>query len=298
VSPTGDAGCFADFPTLGIDQSALYVGANMFCGPNPNQLQFFNSSAFVVRKSDVLTGAGGDLRLRPGAVRAFRRLISTVTFQGIVSPFGVDNFDPDATRGYFIGQDNFFFGVLVLREVLNPGSGAPSLAPEKRITVPATSFPINVPTPGGGAPLNSLDGRIMGAHIRNGRLFATHHIGVDEGGVAVDPAGRNGVRWYEIDGLDTAGPAPVQVGTVYDPSIADPLSYWMGTLMTSGQGHMALAFSAANPFTRAGAATLGRLASDPPGTTRGTPVFYHPGQADYRGPLSAATAPRAGATTR
>ena len=32
VGAGGDAGFFADYPTLGIDNNALYIGANMFSG--------------------------------------------------------------------------------------------------------------------------------------------------------------------------------------------------------------------------------------------------------------------------
>src|SRR5207249_5927192 len=30
VSPTGDSGNFADYPTLGVDANALYIGVNIF----------------------------------------------------------------------------------------------------------------------------------------------------------------------------------------------------------------------------------------------------------------------------
>src|SRR5438445_188176 len=64
VSPPGDTGDFADFPTLGVDANALYVGVNVFAPSG----SFVNSTGFVVRKSSVL-GAG------PIVVTAFRSLL-------------------------------------------------------------------------------------------------------------------------------------------------------------------------------------------------------------------------------
>jgi uncharacterized repeat protein (TIGR01451 family) len=79
----------------------------------------------------------------------------------------------------------------------------------------------------------------------------------------------------------SGAPTLIQVGTVFDASAVDPLSYWMGTVMVSGQGHAALGFTAASPTVQPAAATVGRLASDALGTTQGPPVVYHAGEADY-----------------
>jgi hypothetical protein len=65
VTPAGDTGFLADYPTLGIDANALYIGANMFDSSG----NFQNSTAFVVRKTSVL-GAG------PIVVTAFRNFIT------------------------------------------------------------------------------------------------------------------------------------------------------------------------------------------------------------------------------
>src|SRR5436305_414219 len=48
--PAGDDNLFADYPTLGIDVNALYMGANMFdVGGN-----FVSSSGWVIQKSSLL----------------------------------------------------------------------------------------------------------------------------------------------------------------------------------------------------------------------------------------------------
>src|SRR5262245_57649720 len=277
ASPAGDAGCLSSYPTLGIDVSALYIGANIYCGAS---LSFSNTSAWVVRKSALLNSATpANLTLSPGAVTAFRHLLGgSSAGPGLFAPQGVDNFDPGATKGRFIGVDNASFGRLVLREVNNPG-GAPTLSANTFLTVPATTFPIDVAAPGGGHPLDGLDDRLLAAHLRAGRIWTAHQIQVNGSGVASSTGNRNGVRWYEID--VSATPTLIQAGTVFDASAASPVSYWMGTVMVSGQGHAALGFTAASPTVRPGAATVGRLVGDAPGTTQGPPVVFHAGEADY-----------------
>jgi len=126
VSPAGDTGCLADYPSLGIDANALYIGVNQFCG---SPLTFSNTTAFVIRKSSVLGGG-------PIIVTAFRNLIGAGG--GPLTPQGVDNFDPAATQGYIIGTDASFFGLLVMRRVSNPG-GTPTLSGNISITVPGAT---------------------------------------------------------------------------------------------------------------------------------------------------------------
>jgi hypothetical protein len=278
ASPAGDTGCLSSYPTLGIDVNALYIGANIYCGQG---LSFSNTSAWVVRKSVLLNPATpANLTLTPGAVTAFRNLLGgSSTGPGLFAPQGVDNFDPGATKGRFIGVDNASFGTLVLREVNNPGGGAPTLSANTFLTVPATTFPIDVATPGGGQPLDGLDDRLLAAHLRAGRIWTAQQIQVNGSGVASGTGNRNGLRWYAID--VSAAPTLIQAGTVFDASAAGPVSYWMGTVMVSGQGHAALGFTAASPTVRPGAATVGRLVGDAPGTTQGPPVVYHAGEADY-----------------
>ncbi len=280
ASPAGQTGCLADYPTLGVDANALYIGANVFCGPNIDNLVFDNNSLWVVRKSALLNPATpANLVSTSGAVSAFRGLLNPSTFQGVFVPQGADNYDPSAAKGYVVGVDGASFGLLVIREVNSPGSGSPTLGPNQFLTVPSTTFPQDVQTPGGGLPLDGLDDRVMAAHVRNGRLWTSHQIEVNSSGVASAVGNRNGVRWYEIN--VSAAPVLVQSGTVFDSAGVNPLSFWMGTVMVSGQGHAALGFTAANAITRPAAATVGRLAGDAAGTTQGAPVVYKVGEADY-----------------
>lgn len=263
VSPPGDNNCLSDYPTLGIDANALYIGVNQFCG---SPLTYNGTAAFVVRKSSVLSSG-------PIVVTAFRNLTGTPSGPGLYTPQGVDNYDPTATEGYFVGVDNASFGTLVVRRVIDPG-GTPSLSANSFLTVPATAFPLTVRHQGNlngtNGQLDGLDDRLFAAHLRNGRLWTAQNIGVDNTGVANGGTRtRNAARWYEISNLNNPAPTLVQAGTLYTSTITntfDERNYWIPSVMVSGQGHMALGSSIAGTAEFANAATAGRLASDPLGT--------------------------------
>jgi len=279
AAPTGDSSCLADYPTLGIDANAVYIGANVFCGPNIDNLDFSNTTAWVVRKSALLNAATpANLVTTAGAVAAFRGLLNPSSFAGMYTPQGVDNNSPSAAAGYFVGVDGQFFGRLVLRAVSNAGSGSPTLGPNIFINVAPTESPIPVVTPGGGAPLDGIDDRLMNAVLRDGRIWASHQIQVDATGAASQTGGRNGTRWYA---LDVATNTAAQTGTIFDGAVSNPKSYWMASVNVTGQGHVAFGATVAGAATAPGAATTGRLASDPVNTTQGVPAVYKPAEGNY-----------------
>jgi len=251
VSPSGDNNLFADYPTLGIDNHALYIGANMFSSSS-----FSGTTGFVVNKSNLLAGQL--------TVTAFRRL-ATATQSGPYTPQGVDNDDPAAAEGYFIGTDTRSNGRLVLRRVSNPG-GTPSISANIDVTVPTTVNPMGgVVAEGVSTPLDDLDDRLFAARMHNGSLWTAHNIEVDSSGTANTGGGRDGSRWYEITNL-TATPTLRQSGTLFDPASSNPSSYWIPSCSMSGQGHMALGCSVAGPNEFAEIAAAGRFVGDPLGT--------------------------------
>ncbi len=274
VSPAGDTGNFFDYPTLGVDANALYIGGNVFSSAGP----FSNTTAFVVRKSSILSGG-------PIVVTAFRNLLDG-SFVGPYTPQGVDNFDSAATQGYFIGVDGASFGKLQIRRITNPG-GTPSISANLSLIVPSTAFPSTVPhqgnTGGNNGTLDALDDRLFMAVARNGSLWTAHNISVTSAGVGSGSGTRNGSRWYQIQNL-TSTPTLTQSGTIFDNAANNPLFYWIPSIMVSGQGHVAMGFSAAGNNSFASAATVGRLAGDTLGSMQGVPVIYEAGAAAYNPP--------------
>ena len=95
--------CTTDVPSLGIDPSALYIGANQFCSGGTT---YRGSSAWVVRKASVVDGA-------TAVVTAFHDLTGGVSGAGPFAPQGVTNDDPSIHYGYYLAVDNAALGRLV-----------------------------------------------------------------------------------------------------------------------------------------------------------------------------------------
>ncbi len=273
--------CLADYPTLGVDANALYIGTNNFCG-SPSQT-YNSSDGYVIRKSSIM-GAG------PIVVTAFRGLVASSAGAGPYTPQGVDNYDPAATEGYFIGVDNATFSTLMIRRVSTP-AGTPTISSNFSVAVPTTGFPINVPhlgnTGGTAGNLSALDDRLFAAHVRNGHIWTAHNIGVNNTGVASGTITRDGSRWYEINmPVGVGSPSLVQSGTVFTPNASNVTTdrhYWIPSVMVSGQGHAALGFSTAGTNERANAATVGRFSSDAAGTMQ-TPALITASSTAYNPP--------------
>ncbi len=269
VAPAGNPGEFLDYPSLGVDNNALYIGGMMFGG------SFTGTSGWVVRKSSVL-GAG------PIVVTAFRGL-SGAGGTGVFAPQGVDNFDSAATEGYFIGVDTATFGTLVMRRVSTPG-GTPTISGNILLAVPATSFPQLTPHMGSATPLDALDDRLFAASMHKNTLtgvstlWTAHNIEVDATGVASGTGNRNGSRWYEIQNM-TGVPSLRQSGTLFHNAGANIDNYWIPSVAMSGQGHMAIAASVAGTARSPGIAAAGRLSADALGSTQAPTVAANAGGA-------------------
>jgi hypothetical protein len=253
------SGLFADYPQLGVDRDAIYIGTNDFSVSGA----FANTSAFVVRKSSV-TGGG------PIVVTAFHNLIGQ-SGAGPFAPQPAQDMDPNVSQGYFIGVDNAVFSKLDLRRVSNPG-GTPTISGNLAISVPTTYFPLNVPAQGTSTRLDALDDRLFEAMIArrpNGTvsLWAAHNIRVDASGVGGSGGNRTADRWYEIGSLDTT-PGLVESGTVFDPAASNPRFFWIPSIAANGQGHASVNSSTAGVGRFPEVASMGRLATDPLGTTR------------------------------
>jgi hypothetical protein len=252
---TAPAGTFLDYPTLGIDNNAVYIGTNNF---NTAGTAFLGTNGYVVNKAGLIAGST--------TVYLFANLCTGST-AGPYTPQGVDNFDASATEGYFIGVDNLTFGTLMVRRVSTPG-GVPTISSNISVSVNTTSSPISVPQTGSSAVLDALDDRLFAASIRNGKLWTAHNIQVNSSGVASASGGRDGSRWYELTNM-TGTPSIVESGTIFDAAASNPLSFWIPTVMVSGQGHAAFIFSSSGAAARINVSTSGRLVSDALGTTQG-----------------------------
>jgi hypothetical protein len=256
-----DRGAFCDYPMLGVDKHALYIGGLIFNSSG----NFTGSSVYVVNKASLLSG--GNLQFT-----AFRQV--GLLNSGIFAPQGVYNDDPEATRGYFVGVDNEVFSRLRYIVVNNPGSASPTIT-QAAINVPTTYYPYLQPALGSNIPLDALgDERLLGAQMMRNKITGqstiqtAHNIAVNTNGIAVNDdnitTARNAVRWYQLNdnnGTLTLG----QSGTLFDNAGTNPRGYWMGSMATSGQGHAVVSSSVAAPNLHANVIVAGRFASQSAG---------------------------------
>jgi hypothetical protein len=277
VNGASETGCFADYPMLGVDVNAIYLGANMFpisggCGSGGT-----NTAVFVLPKAQ-LPGAGGDAS---SVTTALTDLLQTAP---IWSPMPADNYDPAATQGFVIGHHAGSDTNLRLGRISNPG-GAPGAPSITWFDIPINNkndgYGNGVPYPGVPAPngtnlwgLDPVGFRPLGgAIVRNDRLWISMTSSVDgpAGNLVLFPGtgDRHSVVFFEID-VNTN--SKVQEGNIYDSitgsSIegADPFHLFMGSVAVNGQGHAAAVFTGNNTGSVAPSGYwAGRLASDPLG---------------------------------
>ena len=266
TQPNSDTGGFADYPTLGVDAQALYIGVNVF---NAAGTALLDTTGFVVRKSDLIAGSL--------TVTAFRQIgAAGGTGGGPWTPQGVDNDDPNATEGYFIGVDNAYWSLLDILRVTDPG-GTPGISAPLAVTVPTTDYPQTVPALGSRKNLDGLDDRLFAASIHKNKvtgiesLWTAHNIEVNSSGVASSSGGRDAARWYELRDL-TGTPTLYQAGTLFDSASKSPTNYWMPSVAMSGQGHVALGCSVAGSNEHAEIAVAGRFSGDGAGAMQAPTV--------------------------
>jgi hypothetical protein len=251
----------------------LYVGVNQFCAGGRHN----GTSAFVIRKTSamdagplVVTAFHNSRRRPPAPVR---------------SPHGVDNDDPAAAFGALHRRRQR--GVRAARHAAchepcrradalrqHPDSGRRDSGADPRPSLGNLGGTDGQPDGG--------DDRIASAKIKNGGLWAVQTIGVTETGQASASANRHGVRWYEIQALDTA-PSIAQSGTLHStdaPGTPDARNYWVPSIAATGRGRAVIGFSAAGTQEYVNAGAVDRVAGDPAGTLQ-PPVLYTTSVSSY-----------------
>jgi len=274
--PAGDAGEFADYPTLATDANSILIGTNNFAAG------YNSSSLFVIKKSDLVAG------VPTPSVAAFRDVGTASPAAGMFTPSVAENDDPTATTSVVVGVDNSSFGLLDFRRVTYPG-GVPTLSAQIQLTVPATAFSDDdVPTFGSTTPMDALDDRLYEAMIATDpasgqpRLWTAHNMEMDASGAATNSGSRIGSRWYEIGNPLSGTPTVIQSGTLFDSAATTPDFFWVPSIAANGQGHALIGTSYAGASTNrfAGVALAQRFAGDPAGTL-GPVNFAVPGASTY-----------------
>jgi hypothetical protein len=191
---------FADFPTLGVDASAVYLAGDMYHGAS-NSL---GTSLTMIPK--------GDLLAIPPVItnRVFFGVTNYAARGAVLQP--VTCLDGSSVGNILaagsLGDDFLFHSNLVATTVLHPGVTNATLAPATNIAVDAYTAPLDPTQPDGTDTLADNDARFSArVYAVGGVIYAVHNTEVN---------GRAAIRWYRINAADYA---LLESGTIADTNL-------------------------------------------------------------------------------
>ncbi|HWX19656.1 MAG TPA: hypothetical protein VN578_07090 [Candidatus Binatia bacterium] len=261
VAWTADSlnGYLADFPTLGIDATGVYLSGDMFDGDNP-----VGSLLNWIPKQDLLASPPSVARLTSSG------LLDYATYGMVLQPavtLGLAS-TPEAVLAVGnLGTDLQSHSNLVaftLRNAVLPGDLA--LSAPGSIFVPPYTVPIDPPQPGGADNLDDGDARFSAVVYRIGDvLYATHSVEVDN---------RAAIQWFQVNATNQT---LIQSGT-----ITDPVSHlFYPAIAANAAGTVVIVFNSCgtnsfiSSYAMVGEPSNGSL-------TFGNPVLLKAGLAGYR----------------
>ena len=230
VKFTGFAGGTADYPTLGMDGSGVYIGTNNFNAAG----NFRGTSLFSIPKADLFAATP--------TLANFTRFDNLATFdgtnltdtnrRGFVMQGAVDNSNV-AGNGNILSVDFFSFAFDKFK-VNNPGVAGATLSPSpSQIVGTPTYNNLNKGhQPDGTIALDTGDDRLSSNVYKLGnKLYAVH----TEGGVGAF-TGHTVQRWFVIDATS---------GAVLDQGvIGDALhDYFYGSIAVNALGQVVIGYN-------------------------------------------------------
>jgi hypothetical protein len=252
--------CGVDYPGFGVDADAIYVATNLFTTPVGPTATFAGVKYRVYQKAAMLSGG----------TAVFTDLLSTTAASvQATHPYGT----PSAA--YFVSA--FSPTTLQLDAITDP-LGAVTMT-TTFVTVPTFGFPVGgAPQLGSAVTLDVLDGRIMNADWRNGRLYTAHGVTVGT---------RTLARWYEIatNGFPAGTPSLVQTG---DIDLGAGIHTWYPAISVNAADDVAVVFARSASTERPSVQVVSRSVTDPAGTMS-SPITISPapqtGQVPYVDPI-------------
>jgi hypothetical protein len=260
---------FADYPTIAIDQNALYIATNNFL----NNASFDGVSLTSIPKSDLLNPAG--------PVVSNRTLVIDNSVGGATpgtTPFTLAPVSDFAGRdhGVILSADRFPQATVLHRySVLNPGATGPTVTADNPITVASYWAPQSAHQPDGTLTLDATDARFGQNNVYQvgNVIWAANSIRTN---ASFGPGAYDAIRWYEID--ETTNTV-LQSGTISDPhhDFNDP------AIAANAAGNVVIGFSATGDSTTSDYPGAWYVAGTTTGgvTTFGTPTVLRNGSSNY-----------------
>jgi hypothetical protein len=236
VVTIGTTKYWVDYPGLGVDANGIYITGNLFGFTSGFAGAWFRS----FDKTPLLTGGT--------AVYADVNYSSSSSVQ-VASAF------PDA-KALFVSRASSTS--MRLHSIANPFTSP--VVSIKAVTVASNAAPPTAPVRGSTTgTLDTLDGRMMNANIRDGKLYAAH---------CISSSSKAAARWYQVNLNNwpittTATPTLGQSGTIL-PSTGE--STFFPAIAANARGDVAVAYGASSLTVFPNVSISARRALDTNGT--------------------------------
>jgi hypothetical protein len=247
LNGSGATNNWADYPSLGVDNQAVYITANMFAFGGGFQY----SKLRIIPKAGSYSGGGftyfdfWNMKNADGSTVFTLQPCHTYGAPG--AQYLVNSVYPSAT-----GTQN----KLTLWRLTNPTT-APVLV-KFTATTSAYSLPPDAVQKGGGVPLDTGDVRVLNAVFRGGSVWCALTTAHNWGGGNI-----SAIHWFQLN---------ASVGTLIQQGIygASGFAYFYPAVAPDSNGNMAIVFSRAGSTEFASIRYSGRKSADPPGTLQGS----------------------------
>jgi hypothetical protein len=252
---------WADFPTIGFNQSTVVIGVNLFTNATGEYAGF--SKLFVLDYPALRANAAS----APVAI----------SIQGGFTIQPAVTYSPTESTLYLVehgasGAGTYYFFSLAGTTL---SGGAALTNPLGPWTIPGGG---DLLPQRGGYPVDSADARIGNAVFRNGHVYYAQTIGLPAGGEPGNPR-RTGIQWAELD----RNGAFVQGGRIVDRSATETNGgrwYAYPSISVNAEDDVLVGFSAFRSTGYPSAGYAFRLGADPPSTMR-APVTLKAGEGTY-----------------
>ncbi|WP_435079867.1 hypothetical protein [Halococcus sp. AFM35] len=252
-----DVAGLVDYPTLGLDQDAIYLTQNFFANDGSFTVTMVTLDKAEVYAGEPVTAHHFDNMNNPGEDAPF-----TFTVQPAFQPFS-----GGSSGTYYMVNSGFTSDALTLWEVTDPTTN-PSLSCYT-VDVEAYSPPPTADQPNTDSTIDTIGSRLMNAdyNLEDGSLWTAHTVAAegDDGVVAA-------IRWYEID---VESRELVQSGTYGEPD----KSYYIPTVK-SYEDATIIVHNVSGPDTFARMDVAGRTADFTPGEIEDS-VAIQDGESKY-----------------
>ena len=238
IDVTALAGNDIDSPNMAVNADSILLTADFFSPVDKYLL-------YVIQKTSVLNG---------GAPVVVSELISGARQQSMGIPV---NYDLGSVQYILQSTENTSNTTVIFHAISNPLTAYSRVT--QTLTVPTYTYPNQPPQKGSSSRPFLFEPRFWSCAVRNGSLWAVHHVN----------STRARVRWYQfnLNGWPASGTPPTMVQNG-ELDYGDSIHTFFPSIHVDSAGNAAITFarSAPNEFISIGRALRG--AGDPLGTFR------------------------------